>query len=151
MSSPTSWWSRAACRGVTYLFYPTTDDARQEPDMVRDAREAQCRTICRACPVLDACTLEVAGKPDVYAAAFMAGAAPNERAAVLERRVHEPRLTDEQLGVRPKRLRGTRYHGGTTSGTPTQAVQNALGSVRSGDVLDRQAVEFQRSQRERAS
>jgi len=45
------WAQRAACRGQTALFFPT----HAERPGAREVREAQARTLCLACPVLEQC------------------------------------------------------------------------------------------------
>lgn len=50
---PLPWQRRAACRGpVAKVFYPP---ATPEPRSAREAREAQAKAICRACPVRPEC------------------------------------------------------------------------------------------------
>lgn len=45
------WMNRAACRGLTHLFFP---DAAERPS-AREKREAIARDVCAACPVATTC------------------------------------------------------------------------------------------------
>jgi len=69
-----SWSERAACRGRTELFFPPLGE-RPEP---RQRREREARSICCACPVLDACRLEARNQREY---GFWGGESEEERAA----------------------------------------------------------------------
>lgn len=45
------WMTKAACRGMTHLFFPATAERPQ----ARDRREAEARQVCRSCAVVDTC------------------------------------------------------------------------------------------------
>jgi WhiB family transcriptional regulator, redox-sensing transcriptional regulator len=69
-----SWAERAACQGRTELFFPPHGE-RPEP---RQRREQEARSICRACPVLEACRLEARQQREY---GFWGGESEEERAA----------------------------------------------------------------------
>ena len=69
-----SWSERAACGGRTELFFPPHGE-RPEP---RQRREREARSICRACPVLEACRLEARQRREY---GFWGGESEEERAA----------------------------------------------------------------------
>lgn len=50
-TSDDRWMDRAACRGLTHLFFPLTAERPQ----ARDRREALARSICASCSVQDQC------------------------------------------------------------------------------------------------
>ena len=45
------WMTKAACRGMTHLFFP----AMAERPQARERREAEARQVCRSCIVADTC------------------------------------------------------------------------------------------------
>jgi WhiB family transcriptional regulator, redox-sensing transcriptional regulator len=46
-----AWTAKAACRGLTSVFFPPSAERPQ----ARERREALARSICASCPVLGAC------------------------------------------------------------------------------------------------
>jgi WhiB family redox-sensing transcriptional regulator len=49
----TSWMSQAKCRGLTYLFFPTTEDGMKGSEV--ESRIAAPKAICDECPVQRDC------------------------------------------------------------------------------------------------
>lgn len=46
-----AWMNKAACRGMTHLFFPSSAERPQ----ARERREAQAREVCSACVVRSTC------------------------------------------------------------------------------------------------
>lgn len=68
------WASRAACRGLTTLFFPPSAERPQ----ARERREALARAVCESCPVHDECR-DYARRNHEYG--FWGGESENERHA----------------------------------------------------------------------
>jgi WhiB family transcriptional regulator, redox-sensing transcriptional regulator len=68
------WSERAACRGRTELFFPPHGERPER----RERREREARSICRSCPVLEACRTEARRRREY---GFWGGESEEERAA----------------------------------------------------------------------
>lgn len=66
----TSWRTRAACRGLTGLFYPSDQETREQ-------QTAAAQAVCARCPVAEQCLAHAVEHNERYG--IWGGAAPRER------------------------------------------------------------------------
>jgi WhiB family transcriptional regulator, redox-sensing transcriptional regulator len=78
-SWPGAWVEQAACRGMTIMEIPDTQNHGRKPSREAAVKIEAARIVCRRCPVIDRCLDWAMGHPDPAFGMMAGGLTPVER------------------------------------------------------------------------